>query len=128
MDYKTNLFLYFLGAFAGGVGGTGTVMFHITRSKHVPAIQILAYVVIGFTIGLITAAWLLAMSTFESLPVAMNAVVAWSGGAGLLATLTLVFVQQASKLVLKWQGIEVQLTLREQDEERRTAAAREADK
>jgi len=122
MDIKTNLFLYFLAGLTGGVGGCGAVMLHVTRGSHVPAIILLAYVVVGTTVGIITGAWLLAMSNFTDLGLAIHELIAWSGSSGLVTTMVLVFLQKASKLVLKWRGIEVQFTLREQNEERRVPA------
>lgn len=109
--------IYCIAAIAGGLGGCAAASYYFTHTKQSRLPFAVAYVVLGIAFGVVSIAVMLAYNlvTLDSIDkVVLYALL--SGAAGSIALASANF---SAKAYFKRLGVEVQVTLRKPDEDRR---------
>lgn len=108
--------MYALAAVSGGLGGCAAASFYFTHGKQLRWPFVLAYFVLGIAFGVITLA-IMIVGNFNVDD--MNKVIIYSGFAGTSGSIVLASANLSAKAYFKRLGIEVQVTLRRPEEDRR---------
>lgn len=110
------LLMYALAAISGGLGGCAVAGHHLLRGRSMRVSYVLAYAVVGMAFGLLALAY---GSTFGVRAESLDALIGQSILAGAGGSLVLASTNISARWVLKRLGIEVLVTVRRADEERR---------
>lgn len=111
------LVLYALAAISGGLGGCVVASHGVLRGVPPRVSYVLAYGVIGMTFGLLTAVYGAMFGINTTLADSLMGASILVGAAGSIA---LASTNISARWMLKRLGIEVEVTVRRQGEERRT--------
>ncbi len=110
------LIMYALAAVSGGLGGCAIAGHHVLRGHSVRISYLLAYAIVGATFGVL----LLAYGAFFGVNTAsMDILIGHAVLAGAAGSLALASTNISARWVLKRLGIEVLVTVRRAQEDRR---------
>lgn len=107
--------LYALAAISGGLGGCAIAGQRLLAGNQMRFSFFLAYALIGATFGLLFAAYGLTITDQHP-----SHIIGPSILAGMFGALTLGSVNWTARVILKHLGVEIQVTMRKHDEDRRT--------
>lgn len=113
----TVLLLYVIAAVAGGLGGCAAAAYYATHARAPRVMFLVAYMLLGVVFGVISLATIATWGLIDPGDVHLIILISLlSGSAGALA---LVSANLTIMLILRRLGIEIQITMRKPDEERR---------
>jgi len=104
------VFFYLVAAVSGMVGGCAMAAQEVIRRRSLGALPFMAYALVGLFFGLAFFAFLDFKDFIEP---TMETAVLYGGGGGLFATFALVGMNVGSNWVLKWRGLEVNVTFQQ---------------
>lgn len=115
-DYVV-LIMYALAAISGGLGGCAVAGRSVLHGENPRVSYVLAYATIGVMFGVLTLAYgtFIGVQSDDYASVIGNSILAGISGSFALASTNI-----SARWVLKRLGLEVQVTVRRQDEERRS--------
>lgn len=107
---------YAVAAISGGLGGCGVAAHQVLRGGKPRLSYVVAYGIIGIMFGVLA----LAYGTFIGVTgQSMDSIIGNSVLAGAVGSITLASTNISARWILKRLGIEVQVTVRRRDDERR---------
>lgn len=110
------LVLYAVAAISGGLGGCAAASVYFTHAQKSRLPFVVAYFMLGVCFGIITLACMLVYDWTLS---NINEIVMYAGTAGAAGATALASANFSAKAYLRRLGLEVQVTVRSPDEERR---------
>ncbi len=115
---QTLLAIYAISAICGGLGGCAVGAHHYATSDGRRTIAMwLAYTTLGVVFGVVSVA---VMSAYHYEPWDLHKLILWSMAGGAAGAIALASANAVVKIMFKRLGIEVQITMRKPDENRRT--------
>ena len=113
------LILYVLAAVSGGIGGCGIASSQFLQSQGVISLRVAylsAYAIIGGIGGILFTAYVMA---FDRSVHHLSDVIPGAIIAGMVFSLSLAGTNGVAKIILRRLGIQIELTVRKDDEDRR---------
>lgn len=111
------LVLYAIAAISGGMGGCASALYYLThKDSRATKAFIVAYIILGLMFGVITIA-LLILS--DRGPSDVHELILFSFAGGVVGSVGLLSTNWTVRAVLRKFGLDVQLTIRPDDAERR---------
>jgi hypothetical protein len=117
-----SLVMYALAAISGGIGGCAIAGHHVLRGQPMRLSYILAYAIVGSTFGILMLSY---GALFGLAATSLDSLIGHSLLAGAAGSLVLASTNLTARMVLKRLGMEVLVTVRRADEERRTDGEKE---
>lgn len=112
--------LYAVAAISGGLGGCAAASHYLTHTRYHRLPFIIAYILLGIVFGVVTFA---VMLVYGYDPQNIHYVVLWSLVGGSAGSIALASANFTARLIFQKLGIELQVTVRKPDQERRTVNA-----
>lgn len=112
------LLMYALAAVSGGLGGAAIASHHLLRGRSMSISYALAYGMVGMVFGILALAY---GSVFGVQPGSVDSIIGQSIIAGAAGSLVLASTNISARWVLKRLGIEVLVTVRRAQEDRRAS-------
>ncbi len=118
MEAKSTLIIYAVAAITGALGGCAAGAHVFLSRKGFRMAFVIAYAVIGAatSVGVAGAImWHIGQPVSELSEAALHQIITSSMIGGALGSLALSLLHMASKVVLRWRGIEIELVARRQE-------------
>lgn len=116
MSQSTSILLYLIGLVSGSFGGAGAAGWHVLGGRRFNRAMLIAYVVVGAVVGLFVDIWMLIWAISNGLNVnnMVHHLFVLGIGAGFIVTSTLLLLQKVAAVALKWRGVQVQVSFRQE--------------
>lgn len=108
--------LYLVSAVCGGLGGCAVGSHYFMHGKQRTIASLFIYTILGIVFGIVTLA---AMSAYHFAPEEISSLILWSLCGGAAGALALAGANASVRFMFRRLGIEVQVTFRKPDEDRR---------
>lgn len=115
VSWRDTLTLYALAAVAGMFGGCGTVGVYLTRKQRY-ALYALLLVGIGASTGMITGALMLALGDYMLHQPSLHDILGLSAAAGSAGSSAVLLLSVASRIILRWNNMSVELQVADRRE------------
>lgn len=113
------LVMYALAAISGGLGGCASWAWYSSRNNRNKrrAVYLAAYIIIGAVFGMVSVSMAMIYNVWIHSVQEIILYGILSGGAG---TIAIFMVNLGAGVILRWRGIELRLTFRDNKQERRS--------
>lgn len=119
LETKSTMIIYAIAAVTGALGGCAAGAHVFLSRKGFRIAFVLAYAVIGAAVSVGVAGsilWQLGQPISKLSDAAVHQIITSSMFGGMLGALALSLLHMASKIVLKWRGIEIEVVARKQED------------